>query len=158
MISPTERGQILSKVQKTVQTSYYAPDFNGKAWDAIVAAHKQAIIDAPDTGTFEKEMAVMLADLDARMGLLSPDSKITPRNSINASFRAVDIPALGAKRWVFQDVLPGGIAEHAGIRPGDALIKLEGVAVLPPDRPAFVMGKVIPIEVLRENQNESTRS
>jgi carboxyl-terminal processing protease len=155
MISPTERGQILSKVQKTVQTSYYAPDFNGKAWDAIVAAHKQAIIDAPDTGTFEKEMAVMLADLDARMGLLSPDSKITPRNSINASFRAVDIPALGAKKWVFQDVLPGGIAERAGIRPGDALIKLDGVAVLPPDHPAFIMGKVIPIEVLRENETRA---
>jgi carboxyl-terminal processing protease len=155
MISPTERGQILSKVQKTVQTSYYAPDFNGKAWDAIVAAHRQAIIDAPDIRAFEKEMAVMLADLDARMGLLGPDSKITPRNSINASFRAVDIAALGAKRWVFQDVLPGGIAERVGIRPGDALIKLDGVAVLPPDHPAFVMGKVIPIEVLRENETRA---
>jgi carboxyl-terminal processing protease len=152
MISPTERAQILSKVQKTVQTSYYAPDFNGKAWDAIVAAHKQGIIDAPDTATFEREIAVMLADLDGRMGLLGPDSKITPRNSINASFRAVDIPTLGAKRWVSQDVLPGGIAERAGIKPGDALIKVDGVAVMPPEHPAFMMGKVIPIEVLRNNE------
>jgi len=97
----------------------------------------------------------MLADLDGRMGLLGPHSKITPRNSINASLRAVDIAALGAKRWVFQDVLPGGIAERAGIKPGDALIKVDGVAVLPPDQPAFVMGKAIPIEVLRDNETRA---
>jgi len=87
--------------------------------------------------------------------LLGPDSEITPRNSINASFRAVDIPSLGSKRWLFQDVLPGGIAERAGIKPGDALIKVDGAAVLPPDQPAFVMGKVIPIEVVRDNETRA---
>jgi hypothetical protein len=59
------------------------------------------IIDAHDTGTFEKQIAIMLADLESRMGLLGFNSTIAPRNSINASFRVVDIPALDAKRWVW---------------------------------------------------------
>jgi C-terminal processing protease CtpA/Prc len=54
-----------------------------------------------------------------------------------------------------QDVLPGGIAERAGIKPGDALVKVDGAAVLPPDQPAFVMGKVIPIEVVRDNETRA---
>jgi C-terminal processing protease CtpA/Prc len=155
MISPTERGQVLSNVQKTVQSRYYAPDFNGKAWDAIVTAHKQAILDASDRAKFEREVTKMLADLDGRMGLLDRDSKITPRNAINASFRAIDIPSIGSKRWVFQDVLPGGIAERAGIKPGDVLMKVEGAPVLPPEQPAFMMGKAIPIELWRGNETRA---
>ena len=68
----------------------------------------------------------MLQDLNSSgMGLLGPTTKITPRSAINASFRRVETPTDGA-RWVFQDVLPGGVAARAGVRPGDALISANG--------------------------------
>jgi AAA+ superfamily predicted ATPase len=46
-----------------------------KLGDAIVATHKQAILDASDRAKFEREVTKMLADLDGRMGLLDRDSK-----------------------------------------------------------------------------------
>jgi C-terminal processing protease CtpA/Prc len=153
MISPSERAQIVSKVQQTVQKCFYAPDFHGKDWNRIVASHKQAILAAPSTESFERKVNEMVTELDSRMGLLGPDSKITSRNSINASFRGVEIPAFGGKRWVFQDVAPGGIAQRAGVQSGDILVSVSGTSAAPPAQPAFAMGQVIPIETLRGNES-----
>ena len=105
------RERILTKVQETVQAGYYAPDFHGKHWYEIIASHRQAILDATTAEGFEGEMNTMLADLDSNMRLLSPNSKITARNAINASFHAVDLRGNGDRRWVFQDVAPGGVAQ-----------------------------------------------
>src|ERR1700750_3323706 len=95
-----QRERILTKVQETVQAGYYAPDFHGKHWYEIVASHRPAIFDATTTADCEGEMNTMLVDLDSNMRLLSPNSKITARNAINASFHAVDLPNEGT-RWVF---------------------------------------------------------
>ena len=102
--------KILTKVQETVQAGYYAPDFHGKHWNEIVASHRQAILDATTAERFEQEMNTMLADLNSNMRLLGPNSKITARNAINASFHAVDVRGDGGRRWVFQDVAPGGVS------------------------------------------------
>jgi carboxyl-terminal processing protease len=136
-----------------VQAGYYAPDFHGKHWDQIVTSHRRAILDAPTTEVFEQEMAAMLADLDSSMGLLGPNSKITPRNAINASFHSVDVPGEG-ERWVFQDVAPGGVAQRCGVAPGDVLLAINRALIAPPDRPAFEMGKATQIEVFRGNERK----
>jgi len=63
------------------------------------------------------------------MGLLSDHTPITPRNAINASFA---IEKVGTElRWVFQDVLPGGVADCAGLRPGDVLLSVAGKQLHP---------------------------
>lgn len=98
MTPPEERKKILKKVQDTVQAGYYAPDFHGKHWDQIVTSHRRAILDAPTAEAFEQEMSAMLSDLDSSMGLLGPNTKITSRNAISASFHSVDVPGEG-DRW-----------------------------------------------------------
>ncbi len=153
MIPLEERKKILAKVQKTVQAGYYAPDFHGKHWDQIVTSHREAILTAPTTAAFESEMEAMLSELDSTMGLLGPNSKITPRNAINASFHSVDVPGQGI-HWAFQDVAPGGVAQRCGVEPADVLLTIDGVQVLPPERPAFVMDKATHIEVLRGNERK----
>ena len=96
----------------------------------------------------------MLTELSPRtMGLLSAHSPISPRNAINASF-AVE-PIGSEKRWVFQDVLPGGIAARAGLRPGDVLLSAAGKQLRPiaadAAEPSFEMGSNFPIVVSRGN-------
>ena len=135
------RERILTKVQETVQAGYYAPDFHGKHWNEIVASHRQAIVDATTAERFEQEMNTMLADLDSNMRLLGPNSKITARNAINASFHAVDLRGDGGRRWVFQDVAPGGVAQRCGVQPADVLLTMNGAPVAPPERPAFEMDR-----------------
>jgi hypothetical protein len=75
-------------------------------------------------------MNTMLADLDSSMWLLGPNSKITPRNAINASFHAVDVRDGGGRRWVFQDVAPGGVAQRSGVLPADVLLTMNGARSL----------------------------
>ena len=57
------------------------------------------------------------------------------------------------RRWVFQDVLPGGVAEKAGVRSGDVLLTAAGKPMLPAGNssaePPFEMGGTIPIAVER---------
>jgi hypothetical protein len=127
MTIPQEaRERILKKAQETVQAGYYAPDFYGKHWNEIVASRRQAIFDATTTEDFEREMNTMLVDLDSNMRLLSPSSKITARNAINASFHAVDLRGDGGRRWVFQDIAPGGVAQRSGVLPADVLLTIDG--------------------------------
>ena len=148
------RERILTKVQETVQAGYYAPDFHGKHWNEIVASHRQTIVDATTAERFEQEMNTMLADLDSNMRLLGPNSKITARNAINASFHAVDVRGDGDRRWVFQDVAPGGVAQRCGVQPADVLLSMHGAPVAPPERPAFEMDRATKVEVLRGNERK----
>jgi C-terminal processing protease CtpA/Prc len=148
------RNKILTKVQETVQAGYYAPDFHGKHWYEIVASHRPAIFDAKTTEDFEREMNTMLADLDGNMRLLGPNSKITARNAINASFHAVNVRGDGGRRWVFQDVAPGGVAQRSGVLPADVLLTIDGAPAAPPDRPAFEMDRATRVEVLRGNERK----
>ena len=147
------RERILTKVQETVQAGYYAPDFHGKHWYEIVASHRQAVLDATTAERFEQEMNTMLADLDNNMRLLAANSKITPRNAINASFHAVDVRGDG-RRWVFQDVAPGGVAQRSGVLPADVLLTMNGAPVAPPERPSFEMDRATKVEVLRGNERK----
>ena len=41
------------------------------------------------------------------------------------------------RRWVFQDVLPGGLADHAGVRPGALLLSLNGQEISASEIPQF---------------------
>ncbi len=99
----------------------------------------------------------MLGDLSPKgLGLLSKTTPITSRNAINASFTTE--PASNGFRWVFQDVLPGGVAEKAGVHSGDILLTAAGkpmtpAAALAPE-PPFEMAHTIPITVRRGNAGQ----
>jgi carboxyl-terminal processing protease len=152
-----DREQLLSKIEELVQEKFYDPAFHGKNWHKVVEANRAVILDAPDREKFESAVSVMLSELNSSgLGLLGLQTKITPRNAINASFRSVSTSREG-DRWVFQDVLPGGVAEVAGIHPGDALISIRGVDLRPPQHPAFSMGERISVVVSRDGQRKETQ-
>lgn len=57
------------------------------------------------------------------------------------------------ERWVFEDVLPGGLADRAGIKPGECLIALDGKETL--REPTFQLGKSYKFTILgRDGRRE----
>ena len=153
-MTKSQREAILTKIQTLVTEKYFDPAFNEAAWQEIVTRYRQAIVDAPNTSGFETAVSKMLAELSPRtMGLLSDHTPITPRNAINASFA---IETIGMElRWVFQDVLPGGVAARAGLRSGDVLLSVAGKQFQPKGTDAsalsFEMRSSIPLVVSRGN-------
>jgi C-terminal processing protease CtpA/Prc len=158
-LTKEQRETLLGKIQAQVSEKYFDPAFDKKAWDKIVQRHRSAVVDASDADTFEKAVTDMLAELSPRtLGLLSERTKINPRNAINASFSVQSVN--GGLRWVFQDVLPGGVAEKAGAKTGDVLLTAAGKVMLPSSvkalEPPFEMGHTIPVTVSRGLTSETT--
>ena len=153
-LTKTQRETILTKIQSLVTEKYFDPSFNEAAWQEIVRRNRAAIVGASDTSSFEAAVSKMLAELSPKtLGLLSDHTPINSRNAINASF---SVEAVGTGlRWVFQDVLPGGVAARAGLRPGDTLLSAAGKPLQPASKntaePPFEMHKGIPIVVSRGN-------
>ena len=110
-LTEAQRDALLKRIQSLVTEKYFDPAFNEAAWDEIVHRNRAAVLGAPDAAGFEAAISKMLAELSPRtMGLLSEHSPIAPRSAINASFT---IETVGSElRWVFQDVLPGGVASR----------------------------------------------
>lgn len=156
-LTRSDREKLLETIHKLVQQKFYDPTFHGRNWGDIVVRHRPSILAAEPTEAFESAVSSMFEELDSSgLGILSEHTKITPRNAINASFHEVDTAHEGS-RWVFQDVLPGGVAERAGVRPGDALVSAAGQDITPPKKPAFSMGENIPAVISRNGTRKETR-
>ncbi|MFL6302742.1 MAG: S41 family peptidase, partial [Candidatus Sulfotelmatobacter sp.] len=144
-----QRQQLFDKIVSLVETKYYDRTFAGHNWQQLAAAHRDRILAAQDPIQFEEKIMELLGELGGgHLGLLSPRTKITPRSSINASFRRINTNQLG-NRWVFQDVLPGGVAERAEVKSGDVLVALDRREVDASVAPAFPMNVRTPITVDR---------
>lgn len=156
-LTRADRQSLLSKISSLVAEKYYDPTFGGKDWKQIVAKHTDSILGAETVDGFEAAVTSMLHEVHTSgLGLLGPSTKITPRNAINASFRKVETSADGT-RWVFQDVLPGGVAARAGVQPGDSLISAKGHNVPPDEPPVFPMDERIPIVISRNGNRAEKR-
>jgi carboxyl-terminal processing protease len=151
-LSRSQREVMLGKIQKLVAEKYFDPRFDEAVWNRIVDHHRSTILDANDDRAFERAVAAMLAELPpSPLALLSERTLITPPNAINASFsiRTID----DQPHWVFKDVLPGGVAEKAGVKAGDILMAIGGKPVRPSvsdgAAPSFEMQHSFSIIILR---------
>ena len=89
-LTRSEREQLLQRIDDSVQQKFYDPHFNGRNWKEIVAQHRQQILNSDSDSAFEAAVADMLDELGSSgLGILGPHTAVTPRSSINASFRAV---------------------------------------------------------------------
>jgi C-terminal processing protease CtpA/Prc len=157
MLTRSQRETILAKIQKLVAEKYFDPNFDEAAWNDIVEQHRQFIVEAENSRSFERAVATMLAELPpSPLALLSERTLIAPPNAINASF---SVRTIGDQpHWIFKDVLPGGVAARAGVKAGDVLVSIDGEAVYPSVSdgfsPHFEMQQEIPIVVLRGDPDQ----
>ncbi|HEX4164597.1 MAG TPA: S41 family peptidase [Bryobacteraceae bacterium] len=111
-------------------------------------------MDAVDDATFESTVSRMLAEVGTSgLGLLGKDTKVNSRNSINASFKSVTTSDNGT-RWVFQDVLPGGVASRAGVQTADVLLSVNALDIVPPNAPIFAIGASTPMVISRNGDRK----
>lgn len=157
LLTRSQRETILAKIQKLVAKKYFDPNFDEAAWSNIIEQHRRFIVEAENTKSFERAVAIMLAELPpSPLGLLSERTLIAPPSAINASF---SVRTIGDQpHWVFKDVLPDGVAAQAGVRTGDILLSIRNEAVYPSVSdgfsPNFEMSQQIPITVLRGDPGE----
>lgn len=153
-----EREMLLNKIKTVVAEKYFDPAFNETQWRGTVERHRATILGADSPSAFETTIARMLEELSSTsLFLLSDHTPITPGNAINASFSAQTINR--ESRWVFQDMLPGGVASKAGARSGDILVSINGKSAKPADKgtaaPYFEMQQRSEIVVSRgQSQKE----
>jgi C-terminal processing protease CtpA/Prc len=156
-LTRSQRETILAKIQKLVTEKHFDPNFDDVGWNRIVVQHRQFIVEAESSPSFERAVAMMLAELPpSPLALLSDRTSIAPPNAINASFSVRTIN--DQPFWIFKDILPDGVAARAGVRAGDVLISIRGEAVYPSVSdgfsPNFEMQQEIPIVILRGDHSE----
>ena len=146
ILTESERRSLLKKINRLVETKFYDPTFKGNNWRSITEKHEAPVLAAADHNAFETAVNGMLGELrSSGLGLISANTKIAPKNSISATFRAIGTEC--GSRWVFQDVHQGGPAAIAGIRSGQVLVSIADQEILPPEKPAFPMGQQVKLGI-----------
>jgi hypothetical protein len=99
------------------------------------------------SGTLENDVNIWLRKLNlSHTGFWrGPGSGVPPYFAINAILKRVE-----DGRMVFGDVLPGGIAERAGVIAGDVLIGIDGQEVNGTE-PRFGLGSKYALTIRRDN-------
>lgn len=161
-VSRPQRELILKRIQRLVSEKYFDPNFDATVWNRIVENHRESVVEALSEAAFERAVATMLAEMaPSPLALLSGRTLIAPPNAINASFSVRTLE--GEQYWVFKDVLPGGVAARAGIKAGDVLLAVGGVATRPSlsdgalAAPSFEMQHEFSIDLLRGDPPEELR-
>lgn len=148
------RAGILSAVQHTVQTKFYDPKLKGIDWAGEVEKKRDLIVSSADPGEFIKNMNNLLKSLRAsHMGFFHESvRRATAKMALSATL--FEYRNGGEPCWIFQDVHEGGPADLAGIRAGDALLRVDGTESHPPDAPMFPMGDRLRLLVRKASGGE----
>jgi C-terminal processing protease CtpA/Prc len=151
-----ERRAVLENVLAALQKKFYSPEKLNGEWLAAVEKHRNQIEAARTADDFEKAMSDLLAELQtSHLGFFHAGARrASSKAALSATYLA-DETEFG-KRWVFQDVHPGGAAANAGIQPGDILLGVNGKNLVPPEHPTFSMGEQTVIDLVdRQGQRVS---
>lgn len=145
-LTEAERRSILDKVLDTVDKKFMGQEPNVTA---LRHQHERAVLQSATTEQLEQAITALLKDLGTSHTGCFHESKprAAGRIAIAATFTKAD--TTDGARWLFQDVHPGGVAAHAGIRPGDILLTIDGQEFRPPQAMPFALAQTYTFEIRR---------
>jgi C-terminal processing protease CtpA/Prc len=146
-LSERERTEILGAIRKQVLKHHFnAGAVNYDDWLRLMEERTPALLTG-DTEAFETGAQQLLQELGGSHTVFYHESanRFLPQHTINASLRQFEHS--GESRWFFLDVYDGGPAQTAGIRPGDVLLAVDGIACQPPETPRFLLGQTYRLTV-----------
>lgn len=117
-----ELEQMLTAVAAEVQENYYDKKLKGLPWDALVRQTEENIQKIPDLEAGVAQIEGLLARLN------DSHTYFIPPQYTNSFDYGWDYQILGDRAVVTQ-VTPGSDAERQGMKPGDEVLVIEGVAV-----------------------------
>jgi hypothetical protein len=141
MLQPAERLKIISRVKATVLRHHF--NFwhvNYAEWSKVVEEQWPSLLIGDDD-EFENGVRKLLSELKSSHTKFygSDADAMLPQHAIGATLRSE--PYHGAPRWMVLDVFEGSPAAGAGLKPGQFLVSLDTVSVLPPIFPIFHFGQ-----------------
>jgi carboxyl-terminal processing protease len=139
-LTQAERAEILKNVIRIVEEKHFNPNRNQSNWKRVVEAETPGILSAATPESFEVAMLGLITQLGSSHTAFFHESgeRVPARYAINATFHQFETHR--GLRWVFQDVLEGGPAHSAGLKPGEVLLTVNSEEVTPPSSPTFAMG------------------
>jgi carboxyl-terminal processing protease len=116
-----------------VDDVYVYTDFNGKDWEEIKTRYRSKVEAGLDTETFYREMQAMITELeDEHSYFLSPvevaQSEAELRGENNyVGVGIYSLPDEDRQTFTVISTFPDSPAEHAGIKPHDKIIAVDGI-------------------------------
>ncbi len=135
-LSKSEQLKIFEELTGPIPDLYVYPDFNGLDWPAIVAKYRVKVEGGLDTEAFYTEMQNLINELgDNHSNYLSPDNVAASDAELAGKIDYVGIgvqvlPMLDKGRLSILMVFPGSSAEHAGLKPHDSLLAVDGIPLV----------------------------
>ena len=141
VLSSRERERILSGIRKRVFKSFInVARVDLATWEAELERRKPPLLTV-ELPAFEDGVRALLKELKSSHTAFyhGQQNRFLSQHTIGATLKAVEHH--GARRWMFLDVFPEGVAELANIKSGELLCELNGGPVTPPEVPSFETGR-----------------
>lgn len=156
LLGPDKRTEILRAIKKRVLANHVnvaGVDYN--AWGQRLEEQLAELLTV-DMDTFEEGVRKLLLELGSSHTAFYHEhpNRLLPQHTINATLQSFPLSANGG--WTFLDVFEGGPAHAAGIKPGDALLAVDGISYAPPSMPVFKTGQTHTLRVSNA-QGENAR-
>jgi len=137
--TPTQKTQIIDKVEQYVNTRFFNPLADLAAWKESWPDARGWIQASAGSEEFVERVSQALAKLrSSHVAFFHAAGQHVPAPyALNATFLRSDDPE---PVWVFLDAMEGGVAHKAGIETGESLVAVNGKAVGPPEMPRFDLG------------------
>ena len=132
------RAELLTTVTDTFERRFYEPTLQGVALRQLVTERKSGLLT---TSTFSRDLNAILTTIDAYPIEFFHESerRIGLWKAIQCSFHRWN------GHWMFQDVLPDGWADQAGVQPGAELLTIDGREVNSTEIPKFVLSSQVQV-------------
>jgi carboxyl-terminal processing protease len=146
---------VLDRIQHHVETRFFNPLADLAGWSKAWAEKRDWLIESSAATEFERRVNTVMGTLKSShvaffhgkgLGVVAP-------YALNTTFLSAEPPELG---WLLLDVLEGGVAHKAGIEPGETLLAVNGIPVVPPEMPRFDLGASADLQIASRDGTERT--
>ena len=154
-LTRTDRIKILNEVKKFVLAKHINvknPLQDYSEWEQQVQEQTPKLADATTDEEFERGVRAWLTALKSSHTAFTRQraNDMPAQHAINATVSPIHTEKGNA--WMFVDVIADGMADQAGIKPGEILAAVDGVAIAPPQTPKFTLGQRHQLTVIRESE------
>lgn len=149
-----EKLEVFREAWTYLRDHFYDDRFHGADWDAVRARTAPQVAGARTPDELRRILQLMIGELNAsHLGASAPPAGAPTTGRLGVRFDPAADERDGALR--VREVIPLGPAALAGVRPGDAVVAVEGRPLAPADnldaRLAYTVGRRVALTVAGPN-------
>jgi len=134
-VTKDEQLKVFDEMTSIIPSLYVYPDFNGLNWPATVATYRAKVEAGLDTEAFYTEMGNLITALGDEHSQFEPPAEVSAANaelSGQNNYAGIGVEIMPVPQRNLLTVLldfPGSTADHAGLKPHDNLLDVDGIPV-----------------------------